>query len=254
MEIPLPSPVVRAARAGTRAFARACAPALLALACVGAHANEIAAEVPAAAKTAGEAVLGALRADLARTAPGMRQDISVGSIDPRLGLAPCDAFEATLRPGTAARGRVLVPVRCTGGASWTATVAATVRLFAPALVASRPIAAFGPIRPADLHTAEVEWTRETSGFAVSADQVEERLSTANIEADHAIPLRTLRVVPSFAQGETVKLLWVGEGFQVSTDAVALSSGAPGDSVRVRTEGGRTLSGTARRGRVVEVSF
>ena len=250
MEIPLPSPVVRAARALARSFALA----LLALACTGARAGETPAEVPAAAKSAGEAVLGALRADLARTAPGMRQEISVGSIDPRLGLAPCDSFEAALRPGTPVRGRVLVPVRCTGSAAWTATVAATVRLFAPALVASRPIPAFGPIRAADLRTVEVEWTRETSGFAVSADQVEERLSTANIEADHAIPLRTLRVVPSFAQGETVKLLWVGEGFQVSTEAVALSSGAPGDSVRVRTEGGRTLSGTARRGRVVEVSF
>jgi len=242
VEFPSPSPVVGAFRAL----------ALFVLAFLAAPA--LAGGPEAQARSPQDAVLQVLRAELARTAPGMRQDIALGSIDNRLALAPCETFEAALPPGISVRGRVLVPVHCRQGASWTAMVAATVRLFAPALVTSRPIAAFGLLRVEDLHTEEVEWTKEASGFAVTAAQLEDRLSTANIDPGHAIPLRTLRPVPSFAQGETVKILWLGEGFQVSAQAVALSAAAPGESVRVRTESGGTLTGTARKGRIVEVAY
>jgi len=47
---------------------------------------------------------------------------------------------------------------------------------------------------------------------------------------------------------------VTEGFQITTEAIALSTAAPGETVRVRTEAGRTIAGVARRGRVVEVEF
>jgi len=47
---------------------------------------------------------------------------------------------------------------------------------------------------------------------------------------------------------------VGSGFSISTDGIALATVAAGELVRVRTDSGRTLSGIARKGRVVEVSF
>jgi flagella basal body P-ring formation protein FlgA len=46
----------------------------------------------------------------------------------------------------------------------------------------------------------------------------------------------------------------GNGFSISTDGVALATAAAGESVRVRVESGRTLSGVARKGRIVEVGF
>ena len=63
-----------------------------------------------------------------------------------------------------------------------------------------------------------------------------------------------RARPVLAQGDTVKLLYSGQGFSVSTQGRALSGAVDGQSVRVVTDSGRTISGTARPNRVVELTF
>jgi flagella basal body P-ring formation protein FlgA len=56
------------------------------------------------------------------------------------------------------------------------------------------------------------------------------------------------------QGEPVRVVGHGNGFSISADGVALASATAGQSVRVRTESGRIVTGTARAGRLVEVQF
>jgi len=67
-------------------------------------------------------------------------------------------------------------------------------------------------------------------------------------------LNSLRAVPAVGQGDAVKLVGLGSGFSISTDGIAMATAAAGESVRVRVESGRTVSGVARRGRIVEVAF
>jgi flagella basal body P-ring formation protein FlgA len=147
-----------------------------------------------------------------------------------------------------------VSIRCIRGASWTATLPVTVRLYGPALVATRPIAALETVSFGALRVDEVEWTREPMGLATTAGEVDDRMSLANIAPGQPLPLRTLRARAAVGQGDTVRVLGVGGGFQISTEAIALAAAAPGENVRVRTESGHTLTGIARRGRVVEVDF
>jgi flagella basal body P-ring formation protein FlgA len=52
----------------------------------------------------------------------------------------------------------------------------------------------------------------------------------------------------------VRVIGNGRGFSISAEAIALASAQEGQAVRVRTDSGRVLSGTARAGRQVEVVF
>jgi flagella basal body P-ring formation protein FlgA len=58
----------------------------------------------------------------------------------------------------------------------------------------------------------------------------------------------------FAAGDTVRLVASGPGFAISSDATALSHGMEGQPARVRTEGGRVLSGRPVGERRVEVEL
>jgi flagella basal body P-ring formation protein FlgA len=58
----------------------------------------------------------------------------------------------------------------------------------------------------------------------------------------------------FAAGDPVKLLVSGNGFSISGEGTALAPGLEGQLVRVRTEGGRVVSGRAKGDRMVEVDL
>jgi len=201
-----------------------------------------------------EAVRRFVAAEVARSQPGLRAEITVGEIDPRLHLAPCEPTEAFLRPGARLWGRSFVGYRCLQHPGWSISVPVSVRLYGPALVAGQPLPAMQAVSASALRRQEVEMTREPGGVVVDAAQLEDQVCTHGLEPGQPIPLNCLRAVPAVGQGDSVKLVGTGSGFSISTDGIALATAAAGESVRVRVDSGRTLSGVARKGRVVEVDF
>ncbi|HXY05501.1 MAG TPA: flagellar basal body P-ring formation chaperone FlgA [Burkholderiaceae bacterium] len=195
-----------------------------------------------------------VEAELARTQPKLRAEILIGEIDPHLRLAPCEHTEPFLRPGGRLWGRSFVGYRCLEHPGWSISVPVTIRLFGPALVATQPVPALQAISANAVREQEVEVTREPGGVVVETAQLEDRVCTRALDVGQPIPLNCLRSVPAIGQGDPVKLVGVGSGFIISTDATALANAGVGDVVRVRTDSGRTISGIARKGRVVEVSF
>jgi len=195
-----------------------------------------------------------VEAELARSQPQFRAEISIGEIDPHLHLAPCERTESFLRPGGRLWGRSFVGLRCLQHPGWSISVPVTVRLFGQALVATQSLPALQTISSSAVRQQEVEVTREPGGVVLAAEQLEDRVCTRSLEIGQPIPLNCLRTVPAIGQGDPVKLVGVGNGFTISTDATALATAAAGEVVRVRTDSGRTISGIARKGRIVEVSF
>jgi flagellar basal body P-ring formation protein FlgA len=183
-----------------------------------------------------------------------RIDISIGAIDPRLQLPPCERSEPFLRSGTHLWGHTFVGLRCAAGAQWTISVPVQVRVYGLALVATRSLASGQPISEADVRIDEVEWTREPQGVVRELAQLQRRVPSRPIEAGQPIGLTQLSNMAAVAQGDSVKLVGRGNGFSITTDAIALAAAAEGQPVRVRLESGKILTGTARDGRVVEVSF
>jgi len=195
-----------------------------------------------------------VQAELARSQPQLRAEISVGEVDSRLHLAPCDSTEVFLRPGARLWGRAFVGYRCLQRPAWSVSVPVTVRLFGPALVAAEPLPPNQPIPPSAVRVEEVDVTREPGGVLKDPSELADRILTHAIEPGRILPLSAMRSMPAVSQGEPVKILGSGNGFSITTEGTALSTAAPGEVVRVRTDSGRTIAGIARRGRVVEVGF
>jgi flagella basal body P-ring formation protein FlgA len=185
---------------------------------------------------------------------GARIEVTLGELNPRLQLAPCARVEPFLPTNARLWGRSSIGLRCTQGASWSVQMPVTVRVFGPALVASRPLAPNTPLSEADFTVDEVEWTREPQGVATDAAQIDQRVLTRAVATGQPVPLAALRAPQVIAAGDPVKLLGKGKGFAITAQAVALASAQDGQSVRVRTDSGRILTGTARAGRRVEVAF
>ncbi len=191
-------------------------------------------------------------------ASGARIEVEVGRLDPRLRLAPCNRIEPFVPTGVRLWGRANVGLRCAddgpNAARWQVYLPVTVHVYGPALVAMRPIAAGEPIAAEDLVPAEVEWTRESQGILTDVAQLDGRVATRPIGIGQPIALANLRAPQVIAAGDQVRIVGRGVGFSVTGQAMAMAAAQDGQSVRVRLESGRILTGTARAGRWVEVPF
>lgn len=185
---------------------------------------------------------------------GARIQVQVGRIDPRLVQAPCAQLQFSVAHAQRLWGRSAVMARCAPDTGWSVRVPVTVRVWAPALVAARTVSALAPIRAEDLRTAEVELTREAQGVVTEFSQIDGRVSSRMVNMGQPIALVALRAPQAVNQGDPVKVVGQGQGFAIATEAVAIGPALEGQTVRVRTESGRVLTGTARRGRIVEVNF
>jgi flagella basal body P-ring formation protein FlgA len=193
-------------------------------------------------------------AAVAAAGSAARVEVTVGSIDSRLQLAPCARSETFVPAGMRLWGRASVGQRCLEGAQWSVLVPVTVRVHGPALVATRPLAPHTALEAADTQVAEVEWTREPQGVATDTAQLHNRVLQRSVGLGQPIPLAALRAPTVISQGDPVRVIGNGRGFSISAEAIALASAQEGQAVRVRTDSGRVLSGTARAGRQVEVVF
>lgn len=183
--------------------------------------------------------------------PG-RVEVSIGELDPRVRLAPCARIEPYLPAGARLWGRGVVGVRCVEGAAWQTVVPVHVRVYAPALVAARPLAAGESVQESDLRIDEIELTREPAGVLIDAAQAVNKQLVRPIAAGQALRADQLRARPVVAAGDTVRVTYRGTGFAVNVDGRALTAAADGQTVRVQTESGKIVTGVARPGRVVEV--
>lgn len=187
--------------------------------------------------------------------PG-RVEVTVGGLDERLRLAPCTQMVPFLPPGARLWGRGLVGVRCqdtaTGGAGWSVLVPVEVKVFGQALVATRALPA-GEAPAADaLELQEIELTRQAPGVISDPAVIGDSIMARTLAAGQPLRREHLRARPVIAVGEMVKLVASGSGFAVTSYGKALTAGADGQTVRVQAESGRTMTGVARAGKVVEI--
>lgn len=189
------------------------------------------------------------------TAVGTRVEVEVGRLDPRLRLAPCQQVEPYLPPGVRPWGKSRVGLRCVQGATrWNVYLPVTVRVYATALVAAQPLAAGTVLGVADLQTAEVDLAAERAPAIARAELAVGRTLARPLAAGAALRSTDLRVRQWFAAGDTVRIVAAGNGYAVSAEGVAMSHGNEGQTVRVRTDGGRVITGLPAGERRVEVMF
>lgn len=178
-----------------------------------------------------------------------RVDIQVDTPDSRLRSLACASFEPFLPVGTRLWGRATVGVRCAGGGA-TVFVAVRIRVFAPAVVAVRPLAAGQVLSNDDLRVEETEIAQP--GFLSRVEQAAGQRLLVAVNAGFPVRQEMIRQRQVVTQGDAVKLRIIGPGFEITAEGIASSHAIDGQSVQVRLESGRVVTGTARPGRVVDV--
>ncbi len=184
-----------------------------------------------------------------------RVDISVGSLDKRLRLAPCQRIEPYLPPNTKLWGKTRIGLRCTQGATaWNVYLPITVKVYGQALVSVQALAAGAVIAAADLGKSEVDLAEDGSDAVYQNTQAVGRTLAKPVAAGQSLRMTHLKLRQWFAAGETVQVLAQGSGFNIASEGQALNAGIEGQPVRVRTEAGRVLTGIAVGERKMEVTL
>jgi len=168
--------------------------------------------------------------------------IQVSNIDPRTVLPACTKLEAFMPSGAKMIGKTNIGVRCNEKPSWNVFVQANIKVSADLLVANRPLSQgfvlsaddfsvqSGELGQPGILTAPEQAIGKTLKFAIGAGQV----------------LRLDMLHPNFVikQGQTVRLYARSSGFVVSSEGQALNDASEGQSVRIKTASGQTISASA----------
>jgi flagellar basal body P-ring formation protein FlgA len=192
---------------------------------------------------------------LAQTAglPG-RTSFTIDPIDKRLVLNACPAPETFLPSGARLWGHSTVGVRCSGDKTWTVLVPVQVKVVADYLVTARPLSPGQAITDNDITTRSGDLTLLPAGIVTDASQALGKTPASSLGAGQALRLDLLRAPTVVQSGQSVVLQSKGAGFVVRAEGKALMQAADGQVVQVRSASGSTISGIARAGGVVEVTF
>jgi len=188
-------------------------------------------------------------------AQGVRVEVKVGKLDPRLRLAPCLHIDTYLPPGLPVWGSTRIGLRCTQGTKlWNVSIPIQVSVYAQATVLKTALAAGTVLDASQLGQAEVD-IAVAPGAAIS-DPMEAvgRTLGRSLAAGATLRQVDLKARQFFAAGETVRVTALGPGWQVVTEGQAVGAGIEGQSVHVRTEAGRLLTARPTGDRQVEVTL
>lgn len=210
--------------------------------------DQLLAQVAAMART------GASAATAERT-QGVRVEVKVGKLDPRLKLAPCQHIDTYLPPGLPAWGATRMGLRCTQGAKlWNVSLPIQVSVYTQATVLKAALAAGTVLDAGQLAQAEVDIAAAPGAAVADPMLAIGRTLQRNVAAGATLRQADLKARQFFAAGETVRVTALGPGWQVVTEGQAIGAGIEGQTVHVRTESGRLLNARPTGDRQVEVTL
>lgn len=184
-----------------------------------------------------------------------RVEVTLGQLDPRLKLAPCDKIKAYVPDGAQLWGRSRVGLRCEQGVvRWNVYWPVTVKVWGQALVAAVPLKPGNTVSQADVVQAEVDLAAHGSPALTRASDIVGRTVVKAIAAGQSLRQDDVKARRWFAAGDPVRVKVKGPGFMASAEAVALAPGDEGRCARLRTETGRVLCAVPVGERLAEITL
>lgn len=172
-----------------------------------------------------------------------RVDVSIGQLDARLKLAPCQRIEPYLPNNTRLWGKTRIGLRCAQGTTlWNVYLPVTVKVYGRALVVPAGAAAGSVLSVADLSEAEVDLAEDFTPAVTDAALAIGRTLAQTLKPGQTLRQGQLKVRQYFAAGDTVRVIANGSGFTLESEGQALTNGLEGQTARVRTESGHVVTG------------
>jgi flagella basal body P-ring formation protein FlgA len=219
-----------------------------------------------------DTVLDALAPALA--ARGATATVKIAAPDARQIPAPCIQLIGFMPPGARLVGKTVVGVRCADGSNWQGFLSADVRIDAPIWQVTHPLRAGEPLAesdvtfamaamsPADIDVAAASArTGGTNGTAMRGLASLDGRTPAPlgrtvqrpVAAGRALAAADVREEGRVNAGEAVRVVYLGDGFSVSSEGRTVSAADPGSNVQIRLASGAVINGTLRAGRQVELT-
>ena len=187
-----------------------------------------------------------------KTLPG-KASYSIGMIDADRLTGACEGLDVSMETGARPWGTTQAVVRCRGG-PWTLRVQVQIRVTAEYLVLARPISAGQRLTDADVRGQTGELSDLPPNVLMDKELAVGRAAINALAAGRPLRADMLRLPTIVQQGQNVKVLGTGSGFQVTNEGRALSSAVVGQVIQVRLNSGQIVSGVVRGDGAVEIRF
>jgi flagella basal body P-ring formation protein FlgA len=185
--------------------------------------------------------------------PG-KVNVNVGSIDPNLRLPACADVQIFLPSGSRAWGNTSVGVRCGAPSPWTIYAQSNVSVISQYLVAASPLAQGHAVTAQDVIFETGDLTRLPAGIFTNIEQALGRTVNISMNAGAVLRQEMLKIPPVVQLGQTVMITTFGNGFRISAEGKAMAKANEGQVVQVKVASGQIVTGVARQGGQIEVSF
>ncbi len=173
----------------------------------------------------------------------LRMEVSVGALDSRLNLAPCARVEPYLPAGSRLWGRTRLGLRCVEGRSpWNVFLPVTIKAWGPAWVLTGNVAPGAVLTANDATQAEVDWAADPAPVVANPEAWVGQTASRQLMAGQALRQSMVKAPSIFRAGAQVRVSAQGPGYAVVSAGQALSAGTVGQTVRVRMDNGRVVSG------------
>jgi flagella basal body P-ring formation protein FlgA len=139
-------------------------------------------------------------------------------------------------------------------AKWNVTVPVTVKAYGNAWVVRGQVMAGNALAQGDAMQVEVDWAEDSSPVLAETSSWVGQTATRMLSTGQVLRAGLVRPTQVFQAGTQVRVVAEGPGFQVSSDAQALSAGVVGQTTRVRLDNGRVASGTVLDARTVKIEL
>jgi flagella basal body P-ring formation protein FlgA len=179
--------------------------------------------------------------------------ITLGKIDDQLNLAPCSNMEAFMPNGSRIWGKTTVGVRCSIPSNWTLFVQADVRVTGNYVISAAPLARGQMLSDEQLSIAVGDLTKLPNGVITSKDQATGKIMTISIPAGTPLRSDAVQTLAAIKQGQNVRIITTGNGFEVSTEGHALNNANAGQPVQLRLINGQVITGIAKPDGTAEIS-
>ncbi|MFZ6719472.1 flagellar basal body P-ring formation chaperone FlgA [Undibacterium sp. Ji49W] len=180
--------------------------------------------------------------------------ITVADVDKRLNLQACDALNPYLPPGSKPWGKVTLAIKCGAPATWLIYLQANVQVTADYYVTANAISHGQVITMADLSKMRGDISKLPAGVVTSPEQAVGKSMQMSLTSGSILRADVLKSPAVVQQGQSVRVISTGPGFQVATDAVALNNASDGQVAKAKTSSGQTISGIAKNGGIIEIVY
>jgi flagella basal body P-ring formation protein FlgA len=180
--------------------------------------------------------------------------IDVDPVDPRLNLAACVEPQAFMPNGARLWGKTTIGIKCVAPSVWTIYLRANVQVVSDYVVAAVPLAQGQTISAADVTRVHGDLSNLPAGIVTDASQAVGRVAAMSMRAGTPLRMDSIRNQRVVQQGQSVRVVSNGPGFQITTEARALTNANEGQMAQARTAAGQVVSGIAKAGGILEINY